>query len=54
MEDAGVLRKLRYLVWQEAFKTATKLDGLVLIEIDGETKSCYELFTVKIRDSPTT
>ena len=29
MEDAGIPRNLRYLLWQEAFKTATKLDGLV-------------------------
>jgi hypothetical protein len=34
--------KLRYLLCKEAFKTATSLDGLTVIKLDGVEKTRYE------------
>jgi len=42
LENAGVPRAYRYLLWREAFKTATKLDSLVQVEVDGVTRSRHE------------
>ena len=35
MQDAGVPQEQRYLLYQEASSHATRLDGLVIIEING-------------------
>jgi hypothetical protein len=42
MIRANVPFKLRFKVWTEAFKTATLLDGLVPIELDGKVATRYE------------
>ena len=39
MHKANVPTKLHYLLWHEAFKTATFLDGLIPITISDETKT---------------
>jgi hypothetical protein len=41
MNDANIPRHLRYLLWREAFQTATLLDGLTIIEINGVSNSRY-------------
>jgi len=41
MHAAKVPKNYRYLLWREAFQTATKLDGLWEIELDGIKKSRY-------------
>ena len=41
MNDIQVPRKLRYILWREAFQTATQLDGLTIIEIDGIKNTRY-------------
>ena len=41
MNDANIPRNLRYLLWREAFQTATLLDGLTIIEINGVSNSRY-------------
>ena len=41
MIDANVPLAIRYRLFREAFQTATLLDGLVPIELDGITKSRY-------------
>ena len=38
---ANVPTKVRHLLWREAFKTATLLDGLQVIELDGVTATRY-------------
>ena len=42
MANANVPLKIRYKVVSEAFKTATLLDGLVVVTIDGKTATRYE------------
>ena len=42
MHRANVPEAARYKVWREAFGTATLLDGLLLIEIDGKMASRFE------------
>ena len=39
MFDPNLPRKLRHILFPEAFQTATKLDGLVLHEMNGVIKS---------------
>jgi hypothetical protein len=42
MNAAQVLKDFRKLFWREAFHTATYLDGLVSVEVQGEFKSQIE------------
>ncbi|MEM9078895.1 MAG: zinc finger CCHC domain-containing protein, partial [Bacteroidota bacterium] len=42
MTAANVLKKIRPIVAPKAFETATKLDGLILTEVDGATKPRVE------------
>ena len=42
MHQANIPTGLRYKLWREAVKTATLLDGLVVVEYKGEKKSRYE------------
>jgi hypothetical protein len=44
MIKANLPKNVRYLLYKEAFKTATMLDGLVVVEIDGIKKTRYEHF----------
>jgi hypothetical protein len=39
---ANLPMEIRFKVFQEALKTATLLDAFVVVEIDGEKKSCVE------------
>jgi len=41
MHRANVPLAIRYKVWKEAFKTATLLDGLVVIALDGKEATRY-------------
>jgi hypothetical protein len=47
MSAANVPETIRYTVYSEAFKTATLLDGLMPVEINGITKMRYEHWTDK-------
>jgi hypothetical protein len=47
MSAANVPKTIRYKVYAEAIKTATLLDGLMLMEINGVTKMRYEHWTDK-------
>jgi hypothetical protein len=47
MAAANVPESVRYRIHSEAFRTATLLDGLVPIEIDGITKTRYEHWSDK-------
>jgi Reverse transcriptase (RNA-dependent DNA polymerase) len=42
MNAANVPRHFRYILWREAFQTATYLDGLIIMEIDGVKQTRYE------------
>ena len=42
MHSANVPYDIRFKVWKEAFKTATLLDGLTVIEIDGKKATRFE------------
>ena len=42
LNSAHVPRKYRFLLWREAFKTATLLDGLTVITIGEKTATRYE------------
>ncbi len=42
LHQANIPISVRPRVWTEAFKTATLLDGLMMIEIDGKTATRYE------------
>lgn len=42
MAHANVPEGIRYRIYSEAFMTATLLDGLIPIEIDGIIKPCVE------------
>jgi hypothetical protein len=42
MVEANVPLEVRYLVYHKAFETATLLDGLTTVTIDGVTKTRYE------------
>ena len=42
MVRAHVPKDIRYLLWREAFKTATLLDGLQMVTIDGKEATRYE------------
>ena len=44
MIKANLPKNVRYLLYKEACKTATMLDGLVVVEIDGIKKTRYEYF----------
>jgi hypothetical protein len=44
MSDANVPMSLKYLVFREALMTATLLDGLVVLEIDGKAATRYVHF----------
>ena len=48
MVDANVPYLMRYKLFQEAVKTATKLDGLVVIELNKVKKTRYEHFGYSI------
>ena len=48
MSHANVPVKIRYMVFREAFITATYLDGLKVIEINGEKKTWYEHWCSKL------
>lgn len=48
MARAHVSEKIRYRIYSEAFKTATLLDGLIPIELDGTVKTRYEHWCGKI------
>jgi hypothetical protein len=50
MENVMVSRPKQYILWREAFMTATKLDGLVLIEVDGKLKIVTNIGTERILD----
>ena len=45
MNVGNVPRAIRYKLFGEVTKTATKLDSLVLVEIDGVKKTCVEHYT---------
>jgi hypothetical protein len=47
MSAANVLETIRYKVYSEAFKTATLLDSLMPVEINGVTKTRYKHWTDK-------
>ena len=42
MYCANIPDKVKPKVCRDSFQTATKLDGLILITLDGETKTRYE------------
>jgi hypothetical protein len=42
MYRANIPNKVKPKVCRDAFQTATKLDGLILITLNGETKTCYK------------
>jgi hypothetical protein len=42
MADANVPPDILYCVYSKAFETATRLDGLIPVEIDGKTATKYE------------
>jgi hypothetical protein len=42
LENVRVPKAYRYLLWREAFKTATTLDSLVQVEVIGVTCSRYQ------------
>jgi hypothetical protein len=44
MIKANLPNNVRYFLFKEAFKTATMLDGLVVVDIDGIKKTRYEHF----------
>ena len=44
MVHANFPKLIRYLVYNEVFKTATLLDGLVVIELNGQKKTRFEHF----------
>ena len=48
MVDANVPYHMKYKIIQEAIKTATKLDGLVIATINGKSQTRYEHFGYKI------
>jgi hypothetical protein len=48
MYQANIPYKLRFKVWTEAFKTATLLDGLVPIMLDGKLATRFEHWCGKI------
>jgi hypothetical protein len=41
MNDAQVPNELRYILWREAFRTATLLDGLTIIDINNVKATKY-------------
>ena len=45
---ANVPKKMRYKLFPQAFATATKLDNLIMITVDGKTKTRYEYWCGKI------
>jgi hypothetical protein len=47
MVAANVPESIRYRIYLEAFKTITLLDGLMLIEINGITKTRYKHWSTK-------
>eukprot|EP00957_Ditylum_brightwellii_P135513 10332518-Ditylum_brightwellii.AAC.1 len=44
MHKANCLMSIKYKVFPKAFMTSTLLDGLVIVEVEGEKKTCYEHF----------
>jgi hypothetical protein len=50
MHHANVPMKERYKLFREAFKTATLLDGLIPIELDGKMKPCVVHLSGKLPD----
>jgi hypothetical protein len=48
MGAANIPLIIRYKVWVKAFQHATKLDGLVISEIDGKTATRYEHWSGKL------
>jgi hypothetical protein len=48
MHRANVPMKERYKLFHEAFKTATLLDGLIRIELDGKMKPCVVHWSGKV------
>jgi hypothetical protein len=48
MSAAQVPKNFRKLFWREAFQTATYLDGLVSVEVQGEFKSQIEHWDGKL------
>eukprot|EP00957_Ditylum_brightwellii_P095785 7297915-Ditylum_brightwellii.AAC.1 len=48
MHQANLPVEMQYKVFPKAFMTATLLDGLVVVEINGENKICFEHFSGKL------
>ena len=47
MHRANVPKAMRYQIFPKAFETATLLDGLCVVEINGVKKTRYEHFSGK-------
>jgi hypothetical protein len=41
LNAANFPREFRYMLWSEAFQTATILDGLSIIKVDYKSNTCY-------------
>eukprot|EP00957_Ditylum_brightwellii_P211343 15366072-Ditylum_brightwellii.AAC.3 len=48
MHQANIPVEIKYKVFPKAFITAMLLDGLVVIEINGDKKTCFEHFSEKL------
>ena len=48
LSAANVPKNMRHTLWKEAFKTATLLDGLAVIKLDGVYKTRYEHWGVEV------
>lgn len=48
MNADNVPLKMRYILFQECFKTSTLLDGLAVIEVDGKLATRYEHWGAEI------
>ena len=42
LSAAGIPKNYRKLFWREAFQTATLLDGLITVEVEGKKLSRFE------------
>jgi hypothetical protein len=48
LNATNIPRKLRFILWQEAFQTATILDGLDVINIEGKPNTWYGKWDGKV------
>jgi hypothetical protein len=42
MSAAKIPKNIRHLFWREAFQTATLMDGLIIVEVEGNKKTRFE------------